>query len=127
MITASVLKQLSGHNSKKQPHIFFLLIDFRSSHTFIKKTLTCFEKQPHTKKISAAHFLSETVVHWYLSEAAARSLKNIKIHLIAATHLLKHKKYVQKQLHKFFQGFYTEYTHFFHNFSMIMKNIFDGY
>ena len=42
-------------------------------------------------------FLSEAVVHWYLSEVAARSLKNIEIHLEAATHLLKH---IQKQLHK---------------------------
>ena len=33
-------------------------------------------------------------------EAAARSLKNIEIHLGAATHLLKNKKY---QLHIFFQ------------------------
>ena len=41
------------------------------------------------KKISAAHFLSEAVVNIF-PEAAARFLRNIEIHLGAATHLLKH-------------------------------------
>ena len=35
-----------------------------------------------TQKKSAAHFLSEAVVHWNISEAAARSLKNIKTRLV---------------------------------------------
>ena len=48
-------------------------------------------------KLYTAYFPSEAVAHWYLSEVAARSLKNIEIHLEAATHLLKH---IQKQLHK---------------------------
>ena len=34
------------------------------------------------------------------SEAAARSLKNIEMFLEAATHSLKSKRYIQKQLHK---------------------------
>ena len=54
----------------------------------------------HTHKISDAHFLSEAVVYWYLSEAVTRSLRKIEIHLGAATHLLKHKKYIQRQLHR---------------------------
>ena len=64
-----------------------------------------------TQKI-AARFLSEAATNWYLLEAAARSLKNIEIHLGAVTHLLKHKKYVQRQLHIFFHGFCTTYTRF---------------
>ena len=83
----------------------------------------------HIVKLCAAHFLSEAVIHWYVSEAADCSLKNIEILLEAATHSLKSKRYIQKQLYKFFHGFCTKYTHFvlkiFHKLSMIMKNIFD--
>ena len=63
-------------------------------------------------KISYAHFLSEAVVHRYLSGEAKLSLRNTEIHLGAATYLLKHKKYVQRQLHILFLGFCTKYTHF---------------
>ena len=54
--------------------------------------------------------------------------KKQEIYSEAATHLLKHKKYIQKQLHFFFHGFCTKYTHFvLKNLAMIMKtSLIDG-
>ena len=89
---------LSGHNSKNLEAVVHI---FSEAAARLLKTLKCFQKQPHNlhhKKISAAHFLSEVVAHYYILGAAARSLRNIEMDLGAATHLLKHKKYVQKQI-----------------------------
>ena len=86
------------------------------------------QSSTYSKTMCCTFFLSEAVVHLYLSEAVLRSLKNIEIHLEAATNLLKLKKYIQKQLHKFLHGFYTKSTHLvlkiFHNG---YENIYDGY
>ena len=64
------------------------------------------------------------------SEAAACNFKKQEIFSEAATHLLKHKKYVQMQLHKFFtvsaQNIHTLRVDFY-NLSRVMKNIFDGW
>ena len=44
------------------------------------------------------------------------------MHLRAATHLLKHKRYIQKKLHKFSTGYAQKYTHLvLKNHSMIVK------
>ena len=84
--------------------------------------MKCFQKQPHIclkTKISTA--LSEAVAYYYPSEAAARSLKNIK-YSQKQPHNLQHKKYV---LHNFFHGLlhkiYIPCVEDFHNLSMIMK------
>ena len=64
---------LSGHNSKKKQLQIFpfdrfqkqSLISFQKQSHVLQKTLKCFQKQPYNlqhKKISAKHFLSETVV-----------------------------------------------------------------
>ena len=58
---------------------------------------------------AAAHFLSEAVINIF-SEAAARSLKNLKILLGAATHLVKLKKYLSETTSNFLSG---AFAHFF--------------
>ena len=52
--------------------------------------------------------------------------KKHKIFSEAAAHFLIHKKYVQKQLHKFSRLLHKTYTLFSWSFE-IMKNIYDGY
>ena len=70
-------------------HIFFFqkqsLIDVfqKQPHVHLKNIKMFLEAATH-KKISGPHFLSEAVVYWYLSEAAARSLRNIEMFLEAA-------------------------------------------
>ena len=77
---------------------------------FIKKHLNI-SRSSHTKKISAAHFLSKAVVHWYLSEAVVRTLRNIEKHLEAATHLLK-QKICSEAAAQDLTVFCTKYAHF---------------
>ena len=66
----------SGHNSKKQSHIFYFLIDFRSSRSLIsfRSRRTFFKK------------------HWNVCRSS-HTIFNIK-------------KYIRKQLHIFFQKQY---------------------
>ena len=108
----------SGHNSKKQSHIFYFLIDFRSSRSLIsfRSRRTFFKKHwnvcrsSHTifniKKIyseAAAHFLSEAVFQWYLFRSSRTFLKKTLKCLWKQLYDLQHKKY---QLH----GFCTKYA-----------------
>ena len=86
----------------------------RSSHSHTKHQLhILFQKQSFTDTLQDQ-----------------RSLKNIEIHLGAAMHLLKHKKYIQKQLHKssrFLHKIYTLCVKIFYNLSMVLKtSMMDG-
>ena len=75
-------------------------------------------------------FPSEEVVHWYISEAAARSLKTLKNTYEQPDNLFNIKKYIQKQLQKpsrFLNKIYTTCVKIFHNLSVVMKNGYDGY
>ena len=85
------------------------------------------EAATHTQRISAAHVLSKAVVHWYLSEAVAHSLRNIEIHLGAATHLLKHKKICSEAAAQIFSRFlhkiYTLCVKIFITFHWLWKHL----
>ena len=83
--------------------------------------MKCFQKQPHTQKISAAHFLSEAVAHGYLSEAAVRSLKNFEMFLEAATHIKNMFRSSCTNFSRFLHKIYTLCVKIFHNLSMVMK------
>ena len=109
---------LSGRNSKKQLHVFFLLIDLRSTGTsfsfnrFQKQFLISFQKQPTFFK-----------KHGNVSRSSHTIFNIKKIYSEAAVYFSFRSSR--------FRGSCTKHTHFvlkvFHNLSMIMKNIFDGY
>ena len=61
------------------------------------------------------------------SEAAALSLKIIEMFLGAAAHLLKHKKYVQKQLHTSSWFLHKIYTLWVEEPFNDYKNVFNGW
>ena len=87
------------------------------------------EATTHTKNNSCTFYFrsSRSLISF---RSSLPFLKMQEIYSKAATFLLKHKKYIQKQLHKFFTVS-VQNIHFlcedFHNPSMIMKNIFDGW
>ena len=118
------LQNISYMDIISRKHIFSFtssrsLISFKSSRTFFKNIEIFLEAatqfsawkkyQLHgfrTKYAeTAAYFLPKAVVHWYLSEALTRSLRNIKIRLGAATHLLKHKNMLRSSCTFFFSRF----------------------
>ena len=69
------------------------------------------EAATHKENISCTfYFRSSRSLIFFRSSRTF--FKNIEIYLEAATHLLKHKEYVQKQVHIFFHGFCMKYTHF---------------
>ena len=118
------------------PAHFFLLIDFRSSRSLISFRSSCTFIKKYWNVSRSSHTLKKYQLHIFFqkqsfidifSEAAALSLKNTEIFLGAATHLLKHKKYFQKQLHKSSRFLHKIYTLWVAEPFNDYKNVFDGW
>ena len=98
---------------------------FRTSRTFIKKQWYV-SLSSHTYKKHQLHTFFQNQSCSMVSFRSSRLFfKKQEIYSEAATHLLKHKKYIQKQLHIFFHGFRTKYTYlvwrFFITFQWLWK------
>ena len=97
-------------------HIFFfqkqsLNIFSEPAARSLKNSDTFLEAATHTKNISCTLSFRTNSCSMVSFRSSRLFFKKQEIYSEAATHLLKHKKYIQKQLHIFFHGFRTKYTY----------------
>ena len=102
-------------------HIFFfqkqsLNIFSEPATRSLKNSDMFLEAVTHTKNISCTLSFRTNSCSMVSFRSSRLFFKKQEIYSEAATHLLKHKKYIQKQLHIFFHSFRTKYTYLVRRF-----------